>query len=441
MDHFEYRAGELWADGVRVGGLVDRFGSPLYLYAARTIDDHIARFKAAFEALDPEIHYAVKACGNLAILQRLAGLGVGADAVSIGEVERARLAGVPSERIVMAGVAKTDDEMAAALDPARGPIGRFNIESEREPARVDAIAGRLGVRATASLRVNPDIDAHTHAYTTTGTNANKFGVPIERAEAVFEAARSLRHLELDGLHVHLGSPIQTIEPYERATRALLALIDRLEARGDAVRSLSLGGGFAADYESGQAPWAKDYARAIVPLLEDRARAGLRIAFEPGRTIMASAGVLLVRVIDVKRTPTKRFLICDAGMNALTRPALYGARHFVWPIEPGLDATPTARTFEPALAGGDAIAVEPADVVGPLCESSDVLAVDRKLPPVEPGAVLAVFTSGAYGMSMSTTLNDRPRPAEVLVDGDQTRLIRPRQTLDELLGPEVRALDA
>ncbi|MEO0482715.1 MAG: diaminopimelate decarboxylase [Planctomycetota bacterium] len=459
MDHFAYRDGELWADGLRAAELADRFGTPLYVYTAATIAEHISRFRQAFAPLNPGLRYAVKASGNLQLIRLMAELGMGADAVSQGEVERAWLAGVPMDQIVMAGVAKTDDEIASALSGAhsplagsdlrgpagagpehRGPIGRFNVESEGELLRIDRVARSLGSTpqhaAHCSLRVNPDVDAHAHAYTTTGTHANKFGVPIEHAADAFDHARALDAVTLDGLHLHLGSPILSTEPFKLAITKALDLIDELARRGHAIRSLNIGGGFAADYHTGQAPWARQYADTIVPMLEPRVREGLEILLEPGRTIMASAGVLLVRVVDVKRTISKRFIVCDAGMNALVRPSLYGAEHFVWPTRPGDALTPLERAVSPKLANEDIAEIEPADVVGPLCESSDFLARDRRLPPVQPGEVLAVFTAGAYGMSMATTYNDRPKPAEALVQGDEAELIRRRQTLADLLAPEL-----
>lgn len=460
MDHFAYRDGELWADGVRAEELAERFGTPLYLYAARTITDHYDRFAEAFAPLAPTLYYAVKACGNLSILRLLAERGAGADAVSAGEVERAWLAGVPMDRVVMAGVGKTDAEIAAALSGARsplrdaharglidrdpthrGPIARFHVESEGELARIDRVAAELGLTARCSLRVNPDVDARTHAYTTTGTRANKFGVGIERAEGAFAAAAELAHITLDGLHMHLGSPIFSADPYAAAIERALECVDRLRAHGRTIATLNIGGGFAADYQTGEAPWARVYAETIVPLLEQRARDGLSIALEPGRTLLASAGVLLVRVVDVKRTTAKRFIVCDAGMNALIRPALYGASHFVWPTRPGARLTPTERRWVPALVGGATEDLEPADIVGPLCESSDFLARDRMLPPIQPGETLAAFTAGAYGMSMASTYNDRPRPAEVLIEGDTARLIRRRETIADLLAGELSGLDA
>jgi len=455
LDHFAYRDGELFADGLRAADLADRFGTPLYVYSEGTITEHVSRFRQAFAPLNPGLRYAIKAAGAVRLLRLIAGLGAGADAVSQGEVERAWLAGIPMDRVVLAGVAKTEAEIASALSGAhsplagsgltdprgagpeeRGPIGRFNVESEGELLRIDRVARSLSLTARCALRVNPDVDARAHAYTTTGTSANKFGVPLERAADAFDHARALDAITLDGLHLHLGSPIVSTEPFQRAIAKALDLIDRLTRRGRPIRSLNIGGGFAADYRTGEAPWARQYADAIVPMLRDRARDGLEILLEPGRTITASAGVLLVRVVDIKRTRTKRFIVCDAGMNALVRPSLYGAEHFVWPVRPGDALTPLERALEPRLANEDIATLEPADVVGPLCESSDFLCRDRRLPPVQPGETLAVFTAGAYGMSMATTYNDRPKPAEILVRTGEAELIRRRQTLADLLAPEL-----
>lgn len=458
MDHFRYQNGELVCEGVTATALADRFGTPLYVYSASTIREHVTRLRAAFAALAPKICYAVKANGNMHLLRQLAGLGCGMDVVSLGELERAFAAGVSMDRIVFAGVGKGEQEIRAALSPEhslmrdfatsnaidstlterlakRGPVSCFNAESEQELEVIARVAEELGVTARAALRVNPDVDAYTHAYTTTGKADNKFGVTIDRAIALFDRfgsrSRTARHLVLDGLHVHLGSPIYTTEPYVAAIQKLLVLEQELRSRGHAVRSLDIGGGFAADYETGKTPAYGTYASAIVPLLLPLVERGVQIVMEPGRTIVANAGVLLTRVRYTKHNGGKHFVICDAGMNALIRPALYEAFHFIWPARVPPELVPLERRSEMDIPG-----LNPVDVVGPICESGDFLAQARKLPRVDPGSLLCVFSAGAYGMSMASNYNDQPLPAEVLVDGDRAGLIRERQTIASMLRSEL-----
>lgn len=439
-----------------MSGLADRFGTPLYVYSAATLREHVSRLSTAFAPLAPKVCYAVKANGNLHLLKLLASLGCGMDVVSIGELERAFVAGVPLDRIVFAGVGKGEHEIRAALSSAhsslqgwahpseagfaarlaaRGAVSCFNAESEQELELIAKVAEELGVPARAALRINPDVDAYTHAYTTTGKADNKFGVTIDRAIALFDRfgarSRTGPHLRLDGLHVHLGSPIYTTRPYVDAIQKLLVLEGELRARGHEIRSLDIGGGFAADYETGKTPAYDVYAAAIVPLLMPLVQRGVRIVMEPGRTIVANAGVLLTRVRYTKHNGGKHFVICDAGMNALIRPALYEAFHFMWPAKVTPELTPPARRSDLDMPG-----LNPVDVVGPICESGDFLAQDRRLPRIDPGDVIGVFGAGAYGMSMASNYNDQPLPAEVLVDGDRAMVVRERQTIADLLGAEM-----
>ena len=460
MDYFAFQPdptdhdrATLWCEGVHLRNLAESVGTPLYVYSKKTIIDHARRFVEAFAPLAPSVHYAAKANPSLEVLRLIVAEGLGIDVVSGGELERAWLAGCPVDRVVFAGVGKTEREIRAALDgrfspfaaagergipdPAqRGPVGRFNIESEGELERLASIAAELGVVAKAALRVNPNVDARTHEYTTTGLTENKFGVPAERATAFFERAAELPSVTLEGLHVHLGSPIYEVEPYAQGIEVVLGVIDQLAAAGHRVSHLNLGGGFGADYETGKSPWARDYARVLVPMLEERARNGLRIGLEPGRTIMANAGVLLTQVQYVKQNQIqgaagKRFLICDAGMNALVRPSLYKAFHFAWPIECDAARVPSERVESPTLPG-----LSTADVVGPLCETGDLLAKDRLLPDVAAGDVLAIYSAGAYGRSMAMTYNEHPLPAEVMVSGEAWRLIRRAGTPMDLVRPEL-----
>lgn len=458
MDHFNYRDGRLWCEGVAAEEVAARFGTPSYVYSKATLLGHYDRIAAAFADLDPLICYSVKSCGNLGVLRTLVERGAGMDVVSGGELERAFLAGCPMEKVVYAGVGKTDGEIRAALDgkgsllgrhggteapaaagrlrhegpdPARrGAIGWFNIESEAEFENVARIAREMGVKAHGALRVNPDVDPKTHAYTTTGKKESKFGVDLERALAFFEKYGRDEFLRLDAVHIHLGSPIYTVEPYVQGITKVLALIDELARRGFAINAIDLGGGFGADYETDKSPAAADYAAAIVPLLRGYARSGRKIILEPGRTISANAGVLLTRVLYVKQGGTKTFVITDAGMQTLIRPSLYGSFHFMWPAEVRPEHVPTRRAEKMEMPG-----LVACDVVGPICETGDFLAKDRAIPPVKRGDLLAVFTAGAYGMTMASNYNAQPLPAEVLVDGGEARVVRRRQTVAEMLGAE------
>ncbi len=478
MDSFSYRNGSLFCEGVAAETLAERFGTPLYVYSRATLEGHYDRLAAAFADLRPLICYSVKSCPNVNVCRVLVERGGGMDVVSGGELERAWLAGCPMDRVVYAGVGKTEAEIRAALDgrnsllpsslrrsvapslpAARGAIGLFNIESEAEFEVVARIAREMKVRARGALRVNPDVDPKTHVYTSTGKKETKFGVDLSRAVQFFERYGRDEWLRLDALHLHIGSPVYETAPYVEAIRKTLALIDQLEAKGLTIRTFDLGGGFAADYETERSPLASDYAAAIVPLLRDRVAGGLSIILEPGRQISANAGVLLTRVLYVKeggegsatgnwqlatggtvggqlpvanrQLPSrKRFLICDAGMQTLIRPALYGSFHFIWPAKVEPRFVPARRAQKMDMPGLSAC-----DVVGPICESGDFLAKDRPLPPMSAGDLLTVFTAGAYGMSMASRYNSHPMPAEVLVEGTEARLIRRRETIGELVEGE------
>lgn len=456
MDHFRYVNGQLRCEDVPVRELAERFGTPTYIYSQGTLLDHYDRLKAAFSELDPLICYSVKSSGNIHLCRVLADRGAGMDVVSGWELERAFLSGCPMEKVVYAGVGKTDAEIMAALDgrhsllgagrqggagqglrvpdpSGRGTIGYFNIESEPEFENLAAIARRLGVRTRGALRVNPDVDPRTHVYTSTGKKESKFGVDIERALAFFERYGRDEFLSLDAIHLHIGSPIYSTEPYITAINKTLELISTLEARGFRINALDLGGGFGADYETDRSPVAADYAAAIIPLLRDRVKRGMRLILEPGRTISANAGLLLMRVLYVKQGGTKQFVICDGGMNDLIRPALYGSFHFIWPAEiEERFVPPGGRRAENMELPG----LEMCDIVGPICESGDFLAKERRLPPMKRGDLVAVFAAGAYGMAMASNYNSQPMPAEVLVHGREARLIRRRQTAMDLAGPEI-----
>jgi diaminopimelate decarboxylase len=333
---------------------------------------------------------------------------------------RALEAGADPAKIIFAGVGKTDDEIRYALESG---IAAFNIESEEEIENIDRVAGELNRRAIGALRINPDVDPKTHAKTTTGMKETKFGVDIERAGRVFETYRDLRHLRIAGVHIHIGSPVLEVEPYVQAVQKMIALIDRLTSRGHAIEWFDVGGGFGVNYRStSQARAVFEHADRLVPLLLGKP---YRIAFEPGRYIAANAGVLLCRVLYRKTGGEKKFVIVDAAMNDLIRPTLYDSYHHIWPT----------HRFTDRDAGTTPPDAERVDVVGPICETGDYLARDRILPPVARGDTLCVFSAGAYGMSMSSNYNNRPRAAEVLVDRDNFRLIRRRETYEDLVAPE------
>ena len=424
MDHFDYIDGELHCEDVPVARIAEAVSTPVYVYSAATFRDHYDAVTEAFKKLNPTICYSVKCCANIHICRLLRERGAGFDVVSGGELARALAAGGDPAKFVFAGVGKTDDEISQALD-AR--VGWFNVESEAELANLAALAARRGVPARAALRVNPDVDPQTHRYTTTGTKETKFGVDLERAREVFREFGRQEAVLLRGIHLHIGSPVNTVGPYVEAIAKGLALIDCLRRDGCPIGMLDIGGGFGANYRADEALPAFRYAEAIVPMLEGR---GLHIVMEPGRFIAANAGILVTRVLYRKRSGDREFVIVDAGMNDLLRPALYEAYHFIWPLCPPAGFVPEARGEDLTMPGLTVV-----DVVGPVCESTDCFAKNRPLPPVQRGDLLAIFTSGAYGMVMASHYNSRPNPAEVLVEGDSFRTIRRRETYDDLLAAE------
>jgi len=425
MDHFEYKNGTLYCEGLSVAQIAERVGTPAYVYSAATLLDHYRAIEEAFSPLDPVICFSVKSLANVHILRLLSQAGSGFDVVSGGELARVRAAGGDCGKVVFAGVGKTDRQIQEAI--AAG-IMLFNVESQQEFENLSRLAGAAGATVHAALRVNPDVfDPKTHRYTTTGKKETKFGVDLDRVEAFFEAYGRDEHVRLDGLHIHIGSPIYSPDPYVQAIEKLLPLIERLRAGGYPIETFDLGGGFAADYECGQAPTAAQYAEAIVPLLKGK---GLRVVLEPGRQIAANAGILLTRVLYTKTGGQKRFVIVDAAMTDLLRPALYGARQFAWPVNLPAGTEPPPRRLDYEPPGGVKV-----DIVGGVCETSDFLAKDRVLPPLSRGELLAFFAAGAYGFTMSSQYNSRPRAAEVLIEGDTWRLIRRRETYEDLYAAE------
>lgn len=411
--------GFVWSDGVlqcesvRADDLAREFGTPLYVYSAGIIESRYAAFHSAFAALDPLIAYSVKANGNLSVLRILAAMGAGADIVSGGELLRAIEAGIPADRIVFSGVGKTRPEMERALEY---DIRAFNVESAGELRALAALAAATGRVARIAIRVNPDIEAATpHHYTRTGHGTTKFGVPYDEAGELYREAASLPGIAVHGIDVHIGSQIVDPEPYRAAVRRVLDLADTLLDDGIPLEFIDIGGGYGVAYDSERGPDANDFARLLVPELEGR---GLRIILEPGRFIVGPAGVLLTRVLYVKRMGGKTFVITDAGMNDLLRPSHYSSWHRIDPVR--------------RVPGRTEVQV---DVVGPVCESGDFLGLDRTIPLPERDDLLAIGTVGAYGFSMASTYNSRPRPAEVIVSGDKARLARRRETWADLIEPE------
>jgi len=412
MDHFEYQGGRLFAEQVPLEAVAERFGTPCYVYSRATLTRHFHAFNDAFGSRPHLICFAVKANSNLAVLNLLARLGAGFDIVSIGELERVLAAGGDPAKVIFSGVGKRVDEIRRALEVG---IRCFNVESEPELARLAAIAAELGCRAPVSLRVNPDVDAESHPYISTGLKENKFGIDIGAAEAVYRQAAERPELRLVGIDCHIGSQLTSLAPFLDALDRVLLLADRLAEQGIPVEHLDLGGGLGIRYTDEQPPAPQAYAEALLERLGERR---LEVILEPGRAIAGNAGVLLTRVEYLKCTAAHRFAIVDAAMNDLLRPALYGAEQAIVPVQcPQPDA-----------------AVESYEIVGPVCETGDFLGRARPLSLVE-GDLLAIRGSGAYGFSMSSNYNSRPRAAEVMVDGDQAHLVRRRERISDLFAGE------
>jgi diaminopimelate decarboxylase len=427
MDFFNYKDGELYCEDVPAEKIAREVGTACYVYSKATFLHHYRQFADAFAPLNATVCYSIKSCGNINILRVLANEGCGFDVTSGGELYRALQAGGDPKKIIYAGVGKTDDEIRDGINAG---IAAFNLESEAEIENIDRVAGSIGKQAVGAIRINPDIELgkKTHVKTTTGKKETKFGVDIERAERVFEQYRGLKNLRIAGVHIHLGSPIYDVQPYVDGVTKIIALIDRLTERGHRIEWFDVGGGFGVVYESPeQAKPVTEHARALIPLLQGKP---YRIAFEPGRYIAGNAGILLTRVLYRKTGGEKKFVIIDAGMNDLIRPTLYESYHHIWPVKPDAANVNEARRRDYAIQGGETV-----DVVGPICESGDYLAQARSLPPVKRGDLLAVFTAGAYGFAMSSNYNNRPRVPEVLVDGDSFKIIRRRETLEDLVALE------
>jgi diaminopimelate decarboxylase len=425
---FRYRDGKLYCEDVDLARAAEEFGTPLYIYSASTILDHYARIDAALASLDHLICYAVKANSNRAILKLLAEAGAGFDIVSGGELFRAIKAGADPKKCTFAGVGKTRDEIEYALEQG---VYSFNVESEAELEYIDKIAAAQKSRAPIALRVNPDVDPHTHAYISTGSHENKFGIALEDAPRIYERAAKMGNIDIVGVQMHIGSQITNAGPFAAAINKVAPLVRQLKSKYE-IKFFSIGGGMGIIYrralESGSGQWwhehgaepsafsVRDYANAIVPPLRDL---GVRVLIEPGRFLVGNAGVLLTRVLYIKKSGQKTFAIVDAGMNDLIRPALYQSYHEIVPAE-GRGDSPN----------------RPIDIVGPVCESGDFFALDREMPALGEGDLLAIMSAGAYGFVMASNYNSRPLPAEALVRGNQVALIRKRQTWEDLVRDEL-----
>jgi diaminopimelate decarboxylase len=428
---FKYRNGHLFCEDVDLTRIAREFGTPTYVYSAGTILDHYTRLDAALAPLDHLICYAVKANSNRAILKLLVRAGAGFDIVSGGELFRVLAAGGDPAKCTFAGVGKSGEEIEYALERS---VYSFNVESEAELESIERIARAKKMRAPIALRVNPDIDPHTHQYISTGSQENKFGIALEQVSAVYERAAGMRNIEIVGVQMHIGSQITEAKPFASAIEKVASLVRDLKSKY-AIKFFSIGGGMGIIYrralESGSGKWwhdhvsepsafsIRDYADAIVPRLRD---VGVRILVEPGRFLIGNAGVLLTRVRYLKQTGKKKFAIVDAGMNDLIRPALYQSYHEIVPVEQIQSERKTNKI----------------DIVGPVCESGDFFALDREMPELHEGDLLAIMSTGAYGFAMASNYNSRPLPAEALVRGDKFALIRSRQTWEDLVHGEVDA---
>jgi diaminopimelate decarboxylase len=428
MDHFHYRDRVLYCENVPVRQLADSYGTPLFVYSTATLLHHLGQLQKAFAAVEPLICYSLKTNGNLGICRVMADAGAGFDVTSGGELYRALAAGGKGDKIVFAGVGKTDPEIRYALE---NDIFLFDVESEEELHNLAAVAKLMGKTASAALRVNPDLPPKTHAKTDTSVKGVKFGLDIDTVLDVSRGVVGNPHVRVVGLHMHLGSPILSVEPYRAGVAKGLVLIEKLRAQGHSISVLNMGGGFGIHYRKQEAQPAQAFAEVIVPAVQ---KAGCRLVLEPGRFIVGNAGILVSRVLFNKESGGKHFLIQDAAMNDLIRPTLYDSFHRIWPVEPPSGLPTPPEDYEADIPG-----TTKQDVVGPVCESGDFLAKDRRLPPVRRGDLLATFSAGAYGMAMSSNYNSRPRAAEVLVDGSGHRLVRRRETYEDMVRPEIEAL--
>jgi len=412
MHHFQYRGDDLYCEGVPVARIGSEVGTPAYVYSHATLTRHFRVFDEAFAEVPHLICFAMKANANLAVIKLFSDLGGGLDVVSGGELFRGLKAGVPPGRIVYAGVGKSRDEIAYAL---KSDILMFNVESGQELRLVSEVASGMGLKARVAIRVNPDVDPHTHPYISTGLKRSKFGIDISLALDEYETAHGLPSLEVVGIHQHIGSQITDIRPFVDALKKTAALVHKLRERGADIRYIDVGGGLGITYKDEEPPLPSEFAEALIAVIKDLKAT---VVLEPGRVLVGNAGILVTRVLYTKQTPAKNFVVVDAGMNDLARPSLYGAYHAIQPVR---------------KASGRAEII--VDVVGPICESGDFLAKDRALARCEPGELLAVMSAGAYGHTMSSNYNARPRAPEVMVGDDHYCVVRERETFEDLIRGE------
>ncbi len=417
MDYFDYRDGRLYCEEVSVEEVARRVGTPTYVYSQRTLLRHYHVFEQAFREIEHLICFSMKVNSNLSLCRILSGEGCGADIVSGGELFKALKAGIPREKIVFAGVGKTASEIEYAL---KSDILMFNVESLAELQLINELSGKLRKRGRVALRINPDIDPQTHPHISTGLKENKFGIEFSRAKEAYKTARDLNNIEVGGIHFHIGSQITRISPFAEALKKIVGLVKDLAKEGIKLEYIDVGGGLGVRYRDEEPPSPEEYGRAIMPLVKE---AGCKLILEPGRAIVGNAGILVTRVLYLKKSGRKEFVIVDAGMNDIIRPTLYGAYHTIIPVRKG--------------APSQANSSSPVDIVGPICESADFLARNRDFPPVQSGDLLAVLTAGAYGFTLSSNYNGRLRVAEVLVKDGKYYVTRKRESYEDLVrGEEV-----
>jgi diaminopimelate decarboxylase len=429
MDHFQYRNRLLHCEELPVAGLAQTYGTPLYVYSKGTLLHHLGQLQRAFAAVEPLICYSLKTNANLSICRLMAEAGAGFDVTSGGELYRALTAGGTGHKIVFAGVGKTEEEIRYGLE---NKVFLFNAESEGELEAIGKVARGLGKPAAVALRVNPDLPPKTHVKTDTSVKGTKFGLDIDTVLDVAKGLVGNSNLRVAGLHMHLGSPILSAQPYREGAQKGQVLIERLRQQGHRIEYLNMGGGFGIHYRKQEALPAEAFAEVILPVVK---ATGCRLILEPGRFIVGNAGILVSQVIYTKESGGKRFIIQNGAMNDLIRPTLYDSFHRIWPVAPSANAPAPPEDYEAEIPG-----TLKTDVVGPVCESGDYLAKDRRLPPVQRGDLLATFSAGAYGMAMSSNYNSRLRAAEVLVDGTSHRLIRRRETYEDLIRTEIEIED-
>ncbi|HMS83022.1 MAG TPA: diaminopimelate decarboxylase [Nitrospira sp.] len=413
MHSFEYQQGELYCEHVPVSRIAKELGTPCYIYSHETLVRHFHAYDSAFKDIPHVIAFAMKANSNLAILRLMAREGSGVDIVSGGELFRALKAGLPASKIVFAGVGKSPDEIRDAL---KADILMFNVESPAEIHAINDVATSVGMKARIALRINPDVDPKTHPYISTGMKKSKFGIAADRALEEYKMASSLSHIDVIGVHAHIGSQLTDVTPFVDSLKKIVGLIDTLKGHGINIRYLNIGGGLGITYSDEKPPLPQDLAHAISPLVKGL---GLTLVMEPGRVIVGNAGILVTKALYEKAGETKHFIIVDAAMNDLIRPSLYGAYHEIRPVNEAASRRPKQMV----------------DIVGPVCESGDFLAKERSLPNIQPDDLLAVMSAGAYGFVMASNYNSRPRVPEVLVKGGEFHVIRERETYDDLVNGE------